>query len=115
MKTFIVKLIFNVSVENANDRSEFDEQVRLINARNAEEAFYKARQLGKNEESSFTNSASLRLSWRFIDVLDIYSLDEVSDGQQIYSSTHKTGDSDSYIHYIRQKSMELQVKNLTFA
>lgn len=115
MKMYLAKLMFNIKVDGETGLSEFDEQVRLISASNGEDAFYKARTIGKKEEESFVNKDNKLIMWKFIDVVDVYSLDGAQDGEQLYSNTHKINDTDSYINYIRQKSMEIQVKNLTFA
>jgi len=115
MKTFLAKLVFNVKVNNDANASEFDEQIRIVEARTLESAFHKARSIGKNEEESFVSKDNNLISWQFIDVAEVYPLEDVKDGDQLYSSTKKTADPTSYIRYIRQKSMEIQAKNLTFA
>ena len=115
MEKYLAKLIFNINIDNGNDASEFDEQIRIIESHSLEDAFYKARLIGKNEEEIFTNAQNKRISWQFIDVSDVYSIDSIKDGDQIYSNTHKTTDTGSFIKFIRQKSMEIQAKSLTFA
>jgi hypothetical protein len=115
MKTFLAKLVFNVKVDNDANASEFDEQIRIIESRTLDSAFQKARTIGKNEEESFVNKDNKLISWQFIDVAEVYPLEDVKDGDQLYSSTKKITDPTSYIRYIRQKSMEIQAKNLTFA
>lgn len=115
MKRYLAKLVFNVTVENSNNTSEFDEQIRIVEAHNSEGAFYKARNVGRKEEESFFDNNNNLVNWSFIDVADIYPLDDIKDGEQIYSTTHKTKDNVSFINYVRQKSMEIQAKNLTFA
>lgn len=115
MEKYLAKLMFNINIDNGSDASQFDEQIRIIESRNLEDAFYKARVIGKKEEETFKNSDNKSVSWQFIDVSDVYSLNEVKDGEQVYSNTHKIMDASSFIKYIRQKSMEIQAKNLTFA
>ncbi len=115
MKKYLVKLMFNVNVDNGNNASEFDEQLRIIEAHNLENAFYKARSVGKKEEETFLDKDNKLVSWNFIDVAELYPLEEIKDGEQVYSSTRKIKDTGSFISYIRQKSMEIQAKNLTFA
>jgi hypothetical protein len=115
MKRFLAKLIFNINIDNGNHNSQFDEQIRIIMARNSEEAFFKARRLGKEEEESFTNSENKTVSWTFIDIANLYLLDDIKDGEQLYSTTHETEDANTFIKFIRQKSMVIQAKNLTFA
>jgi len=114
MKKYLAKLIFNVSFENQNQSAEFDEQMRIIEARNLDEAFFKARYIGQKEEGAFTNKDLNKITWSFIDVADLYAIETTKDGEQLYSNTHKIEDGHSFIQYIKQKSMEIQVKNLTF-
>jgi hypothetical protein len=114
MKKYLVKLIFNVSVNQGADNSEFDSQMRVIRAFSSEDAFYKAREAGRREEGT-VQSPSGQVNWRFIDVCELYDLEELGDGDQVFSETRKYTDSQSYITYIRHRSMELQVKNCSFA
>lgn len=115
MKKYLAKLMFNINIDNGSDASQFDEQIRIIESRNLEDAFYKARVIGKKEEETFRDSHDKVVSWHFIDVSEVYPLEEVKDGEQVYSNTHKIKDAGSFIKFIRQKSMEIQAKNLTFA
>jgi hypothetical protein len=115
MKTYLAKLVFNVSVDNLPNASEFDEQIRIVEAATLESAFHKARSIGRQEEETFVNLSNRLISWQFIDVAEVYSLESVKDGEQVYSSTHTMSDPGSYIQYVRRKSMEIQAKNLTFA
>lgn len=114
MNRYLAKLMFSVHVEGDTGIGEFDEQIRIVESLNMEGAFYKARAVGKKEEGNIPDNENKKIEWRFIDVLELYAIEEVKDGEQLYSSTHKTDDSGSYINYIRQKSMEIQAKNLTF-
>jgi len=114
MNRYLIKLMFNINIDNGTHVSQFDEQVRVIESNNQEDAFYKARAIGKQEEETFLNAENKLVSWQFIDVAEVYPLENVKDGEQIYSSTRKIKDSHSFISYIRQKSMEIQAKNLTF-
>ncbi|MGZ3930987.1 MAG: DUF4288 domain-containing protein [Bacteroidia bacterium] len=115
MKRFLAKLMFNINIDNGNHNSQFDEQIRIIEARSEEEAFFKARRLGREEEESFTNTENKTVNWKFIDVSNLYMLDNVADGAQLYSTTHEAEDANAFIKFIRQKSMVIQAKNLTFA
>ncbi len=115
MEKYLAKLIFNINIDNGNDASQFDEQIRIIASHSLEDAFYKARVIGKKEEETFLDSDNKLVTWQFIDVLEVYPLGEVKDGEQVYSNTHKIKDTGSFIKFIRQKSMEIQAKNLTFA
>ena len=113
MKRYLVKLMFNI--DNGSNASQFDEQIRMIESYSLEDAFHKARVIGKKEEETFVNSENKMVSWQFIDVMDVYELESMKDGEQVYSNTHENTDRGSFIDYIRQKAMVFQVKNLTFA
>jgi hypothetical protein len=115
MKSYLAKLIFNIAIENKNITSQFDEQIRLVQARSLEDAFMKARSIGKKEEEHFLNENNEKVPWKFIDIAELYSLQEMRDGEQLYSSTHEAGDTNSFIEYIREKSMRIQTNFLTFA
>lgn len=115
MKRYLAKLIFNINIDNGNHTSQFDEQIRIIESNSLESAFHKARTIGKKEEEVFFNSEKKPVNWKFIDVLDLYPIEDLKDGEQVYSTTHESEDSGSFINYIKTKSMLIQTKNLTFA
>ncbi len=115
MKKFLVKLMFNINIDNGNHTSQFDEQIRIVESSSIEDAFQKARGMGKKEEETFVNNSNELVHWKFIDVIDLYELDSLKDGEQVYSNTHEKTDTNSFISYIRQKAMVFQAKNLTFA
>jgi hypothetical protein len=115
MNRYLAKLMFNINIDNGKHASQFDEQTRLIEARSFEDAFHKARYIGKQEEETFVNNDNQLVEWKFIDVADLFPLDEVKDGGQVYSSTIEKDDASAFIRFIRQKSMVIQTKNLTFA
>lgn len=115
MNSYLAKLVFNIVIENKNIPSQFDEQIRIIQANNPTDAFIKARALGKREEDIFKNKNNELVQWRFIDITGLYSLKEVKDGDQLYSQTHEADDSNNFIHFIREKAMLIQTNLLTFA
>ncbi len=80
-----------------------------------EAAFQKARNIGKKEEETFINNESKLVNWQFIDVADVYELESLKDGEQVYSTTHENTERNSFINYMRQKAMLIQAKSLTFA
>ncbi len=115
MNRYLVKLMFNINIDNGSNDSQFDEQIRIVESYTLEDAFHKARTIGRKEEETFVNSENKMVSWQFIDVVDVYELESIKDGEQVYSNTHENTDRGSFINYIRQKAMVIQAKNLTFA
>lgn len=115
MNTYLSKLVFSISIENANETQQFDEQIRIIQARDLESAFLKAKAVGKKEEETFLNEKNQSVSWKFIDVADLYPLQEYKDGEQLYSNTHEIPDGEAFIKYTHEKSLLIQTNFLTFA
>ncbi|MBK7817714.1 MAG: DUF4288 domain-containing protein [Sphingobacteriaceae bacterium] len=74
MNSYIVKLVFNINIEEGLHRSQFDEQTILINASSLEDAFYKAKTQGKILEEKFSNDKDQSVEWKFIDVVDVFEL-----------------------------------------
>ena len=114
MNWYLAKLVFNINIGNGNNNNQFDEQTRMIQAPNIEAAFYKARNLGKKHEESFMNSENTPVEWKFIDVVDLYALNSVEDGEEIYSTTHERDNASSFIRFVHDKSMKIQAKTLSF-
>ena len=114
MNQYLVKIIFSINIANGNSTSQFDEQLRVVEAFTTEDAFFKAKSIGKKEEESFVNKENEMVTWQFIDVAEVYPLGVIKDGELLYSTTRKTKDGSNFIQYIRQKSMEIQAKNVTF-
>lgn len=114
MQSYLVKLLFNININEGEDRKQFDEQIRLIKSCSPEEAFLKARSIGRDEEEIFLNAENKLVNWQFIDVVELIALDQAGDGDHLYSNSLKENDHGSYIQFIKQKAMELQSKNLTF-
>lgn len=115
MNWYLAKLVFNINIDNGNHNTQFDEQTRLIQASNIDAAFFKARKLGKQHEESFVNKENTLVEWKFIDVTGIYALNQAIDGEEIYSTTHEADNAKTFINYVKQKSMLIQAKSLTFA
>ncbi|MEO6883760.1 MAG: DUF4288 domain-containing protein [Bacteroidia bacterium] len=113
MNTYLVKLVFNISIEDKKKTSQFDEQIRLIKANDTKDAFFKAKMLGRQEEDVFVNKNNEVVKWEFIDVIDLYPLQDLQDGEQLYTLTHETEDTDSFIRFTHHKSMLTQAKFVT--
>ncbi len=106
MHWYLSKIVFEVC---AGGRPQFDETLRLIQADNEEEAFGKARIIGKKEEDVFINVHQQKVKWKFIDVCDVIPLDELKDGVELFSQIHEPEESSAYIQYVHQKAALLQL------
>src|SRR3982750_4508705 len=70
MNWYIAKIVFNITADGVN-KTQFDEQLRLINADSTEEALLRARTIGLNEEDSFYNDNKKKVKWEFVNVADL--------------------------------------------
>ncbi len=115
MNWYLVKLIYSLDGCDNTTNAQFDEQLRLINANNEEGAYFKAKQMGKQFQSSFTTENGNLLSFNFIDVSEVIKVEQLTDGVEIYSNTIETHDKKSFIHSVLQKGMAIQSKHLVFS
>ena len=80
------RLILKRTVGNQISDFIFDEQVRLIEADNAEEAYAKALKLGQEEECEYWTSEQQEVKWTFIGLSDLHCIDKsLEDGVEIIS------------------------------
>lgn len=108
MNNYIAKIIFQIVSGSGQHTPQFDEQLRLIEARTDKEALTRARETGRNEEQSFLNAKNEWVHWKFIDVTDLTLIKEMSHGAQIYSRIEETGDARQYINMTRQKARTIE-------
>lgn len=107
MNWYIAKIVFRISA-GGNGNPQFDEHLRLLNARNFEEAFLKARVLGIQEEDSFLNTHREPVKWEFINVSELHPLTELKDGSELYSQIHETEEAAAYIDLVHQRAVIMQ-------
>ena len=76
-----------------------DEQIRVISARDHEEAYDKAMALGDEEECEYLNEDGETVRWRFAGVceLDEMSAESIEDGTEITSWLQTTSDISALI------------------
>jgi hypothetical protein len=114
MKTYIAKLIFNINIDQGLDISNFDEQVRIVKAECISEAIEKAKSIGKAEESSFISPKQHLIKWEFISVIEIYEIEKMNEGQQLYSHSIHKKDANNFIQYAKEKYQQIIDKNIIF-
>jgi hypothetical protein len=110
MNWYIAKVAFNI-VSGAGDHTpQFDEQYRLIKAESIEEAFQKAEHIGMDEEEILLNEKHEIVKWDFVGVSELYPINELRDGMELFSSVHEIDDRSSYIEMLKMKSAYVQSK-----
>ena len=104
MNWYLAKIVFRIICGDGEHTPQFDEQLRLISAKDEDEAFFKARSLGEDEEHSFLNVQQKTVQWQFINVAELYKLSALIDGAELYSRIRETDDASAYINLIHKKA-----------
>ena len=99
MNWYLGKLIFRIICGEGSHTPQFDEQLRLIFARDEEEAFDKAMSIGQREQDGFYNHEQQLVQWKFINVAELYRLSGLLDGAEMYSRIQETDDAEAYIDH----------------
>jgi hypothetical protein len=107
MHWYIAKMIFRIICGDGDHRAQFDEQLRIVLAGSREEALHKAQLLGMHEEESFFNRQQQLVQWQFINTSEIYRLEELVDGTEIYSRIEEPENADIYLLNLRNRSEHL--------
>lgn len=107
MNWYLAKLVFRIICGEGKHTAQFDEQLRLIQASNRQEAFRKARELGMEEEDHFENQQKEMVHWEFIDVSELNELEGITDKSEIYSRVHEEERGDLYVAQVRKRSEKL--------
>lgn len=102
-------------MDETKQTTQFDEQLRIVSARDENEAFLKARMIGVREEDQFLNDEQRLIKWKFIDVTELNLLEELKDGMEIYSCINEHEESERYIYYIQQKATSIEEKIQRFS
>lgn len=113
MKWFLTKLIFSIDA-GTNSKAQFDEQLRLVNAVSETDAYFKAKDLGRTQQTEFLNEQAELVSWRFVGVSEVLELNEIKDGVELYSNTIEVSEKENFINSVLQKGIAIQSKNLLF-
>lgn len=111
MNWYLSKLIFRIVCGDGQHKAQFDEQLRLIQAGSKEEAFHKAQSLGMKSEELFFNQRQQLVQWQFISVSEIYLLQELMDGAELYSRVEETEDAESYLRFVHAKAGQIRFGN----
>jgi hypothetical protein len=108
MNWYLAKVVFQVICGKGNHTAQFDEQLRIIEACDQQQAFQKAQQIGIQEEDTFLNQSMQLVQWKFVDVCELYQLNNIIDGAEMYSRITEVDNASQYIEVIRRKADGLQ-------
>ncbi|MEP2669517.1 MAG: DUF4288 domain-containing protein [Cyclobacteriaceae bacterium] len=110
MNWYIAKVAFNIVSGSGDHTPQFDEQYRLIKGESMEEAYLKAEHIGLNEEEVMLNQKNELVKWDFVGVSELYPVNELRDGMELFSSVNEIDDRASYIEMIKMKAAYVQSK-----
>ena len=110
MNWYLSKIVYRIICGDGNHTPQFDEQLRLIAAGNEEEAFYKAQEIGREEEDCFKNIREQNVVWQFINVAELYRLSQLIDGAELYSTIRESEDAERYTDVVNLKAAHIKEK-----
>jgi hypothetical protein len=108
MNWYLTKIIFQIICGDGNHTPQFDEQLRLILAEDEAEALIKANTIGEDEQESFLNERTQLVKWQFVDVTELYKLNNMIDGAEIFSRIEEYDHADAYIDLAHRRAAQLQ-------
>ena len=97
--------MFQIICGDGDHTPQFDEQLRLIQADELSWAREKALVLGQIGGFTFQNTSKQNVSWKFIDVTDVFEIDSIEDGAQLYSMTEEPTDVKAYMELTKAKAI----------
>lgn len=110
MNRYLVKLIYQIICGEGRHTAQFDEQLRLVTAEDEAEALQKSRSMAVQEEDTFYNDRQQLVQWKFVNVAELYPLDELSDGAEVFSQLKETDDPQAYSSFVHHKAGLLRKK-----
>lgn len=108
MNWYITKLVYQIICGSGNHTPQFDEQLRLVAATDVIEAFAKAQHMGVNEEEMFCNHKQELVQWKFVNVAELYCINQLVDGAELYSRINDVDDAAHYVETVHKKAAAIQ-------
>ena len=110
MKWYLAKIVYRILCGDGNHAAQFDEQLRLIAAAEEAEAFEKAAGIGRSEAETFYNNKQELVQWQFVNVSELYRLQHLIDGAEVYSRISEVDNAQTYIDFVHHKAAGIQQK-----
>ena len=107
MNFYIAKTVYRIVCGQGGHTAQFDVQLRLVCALSEEQAFYKARHYAKKEEDFFYNAKGELVQWQFINVSDLYKIDKIADGVQLYSRIEEQDNGHGYVDIVNKRAQSI--------
>ncbi len=111
MNWYLAKMVFRIICGDGDHMAQFDEQLRLVQAGSKEEAFHKAQTLGAKEQEMFFNQRQQLVQWQFISISELYQLQELIDGAELYSRIEEKDNAENYMHIVYARAEQIRFGN----
>ncbi|WP_205508788.1 DUF4288 domain-containing protein [Longitalea arenae] len=111
MNWFLAKIVYRIVCGEGDHTAQFDEQLRLVQAADEQEAFAKAKAIGEQEQEMFLNQQQKLVTWQFINVCELYKISALIDGAELYSRIQETDNAGTYIELVHKKAAHIQSNN----
>jgi hypothetical protein len=103
MNWYLTKMVFRILCGAGTHKAQFDEQLRIILAPDAEAALDKARRFAEEEKSHASNAYGT-VKWQFVNVTEIYRINNYIDGAEIFSQLSEADNGDLYEEKMNRKA-----------
>ncbi|WP_207511970.1 DUF4288 domain-containing protein [Longitalea luteola] len=111
MNWFLAKIVYRIVCGEGDHTAQFDEQLRLVQAADENEAFDKAKAIGEQEQEMFLNQQQKLVSWQFVNVCELYKISALIDGAELYSRIQETDDAGVYMDLVHKKAAHIKASN----
>jgi hypothetical protein len=111
MNWFLAKIVYRIVCGDGDHTAQFDEQLRLVQAADENEAFDKAKAIGEQEQEMFLNQQQKLVTWQFVNVCELYKVSALIDGAELYSRIQETDNANAYIDLVHKKAAHIQTSN----
>ena len=108
MNWYMAKIVFRIICGEGDHKAQFDEQLRLIHAESASEAFDKAAAIAMDEEEVFVNNNRKLVQWKFINVSELHKINALIDGAELYSRIQESDNANLYMENIHKRAAYLK-------
>ena len=111
MNWFLAKIVYRIVCGEGDHTAQFDEQLRLVQAADENEAFDKAKAIGEQEQEMFLNQQQKLVTWQFVNVCELYKISALIDGAELYSRIQETDNAELYMELVHKKAAHIKANN----
>jgi hypothetical protein len=108
MHWYIAKMVFRITCGQGKHKSQFDEQLRLVQASHSGEALEKARRIAAEEALASAGLSEKTVRWNLVDIPELYRLQGMMDGAELLSRVTEEDEGDLFEEMIRRRAAMLR-------